>query len=362
MKTQVIATLADYFVSLGKKVLIVTPGKKANDEICRRIDNVFGIKLPSPGISNIITSGLLNRKDVKDPEKLRELEKEWASFDVVLVDEVEYAVNSDSGQFLFDRLINAEYMYSFSGTADKKNAELITFKDGLSENVIRNRNLIKYFGPSIVYRLPTATDVNLIKVKTTALASVGFDSEDFNDGNVYLKIITKLFTNPMVCDLMVKIIKRFPKLYIPINNLQNIINVWLDYFKGKFRILLICSEGYIYYDIDGNKTKLKNLSEACDYVRDGKVDVIPSTSAGFRALDLPGLENVLLLTGKLAGVVLQSIGRCGRGTAMNVICLDNVSSRTIPIYTKGMAERDEMIKTYYKYCEIIEQDIYETSL
>ena len=365
MKTQVIAVLAQYFYSLGEKVLLVTPGKKANDELCKRINSLYGIKLPTPDgrLTNIITSGLLNRKDVKDPQKLALLEKDWASYTVVLSDETEYSVNSESGQFLFDRLIGATKRYAFSGTADKQGGEMIGFQDGLSENVIRNRNVIKYFGPSVIYRLPTTMNVNMIKIKTSAFAGIKFPESDFNEGNIYLKVITRLFTSPEFCNLLIKIIKRYPKLYTPVNNLQNIINFWIDnWLIGKFRILLICAEGYIYYDLDGTRKKLKDLSEACDYVRDDKVDFIPSTSAGFRALDLPGLKSVLVLTGKLAGVVIQSIGRCGRGTDMNIIGIDTISGRKIPIYSKGMAERDELIKGYYTYCNIVESEIYETSL
>ena len=363
-KTQVIAVLAEYFYSLGKSIMIVTPGKKANEEICKRVKSLFGISVPTPDLrmNNIITSGLLTRKDVKDPEKLKDLEALWASYDVILCDEVEYCVNSDSGQFLFDRFIGAEKRYAFSGTADKKSAEMITFRDGLSENVVRNRNLIKYFGPSTIFRLPTAMRVNLIKIKTPAFANVKFEKSDF-EKNVYLNITTKLFTDPMICELMVKVLSKYPKTYIPMNNLQSIISDWIDnYFIGRFRILLICAEGYIYYELDGTRRKLKDLAEACEYVKNGLVDVIPSTSAGFRALDLPGLENVLLLTGKIAGVVLQSIGRAGRGTIMNIIGLDSISKLKIPVYSKGMEERDELIKNYYKFCDIVESDIYDINL
>jgi hypothetical protein len=47
---------------------------------------------------------------------------------------------------------------------------------------------------------------------------------------------------------------------------------------------------------------------------------------------------------------------------MNIIGIDTISGRKIPIYSKGMAERDELIKGYYTYCNIVESEIYETSL
>jgi primosomal protein N' len=71
MKTQVIATLANYAYGLGKKVLLVAPGKKALDELVKRCKNVFGLDIPSKDgrIKAMITSGLLNRLDYKDPDK-----------------------------------------------------------------------------------------------------------------------------------------------------------------------------------------------------------------------------------------------------------------------------------------------------
>lgn len=364
-KTQIIATLANYFYGLGKSVLIVTPQKKPNEEVVKRLREKFNLTTPSKDLrlNNMITAGLLNRKDVNDPQKLLELEKLWSSYEVILVDEVEYTIN-DSGMFLYDRLIGADYMLGFSGTADKAEGNMISFINGLDDTVIRNRNLIKYFGPSLVYRLPNSIDIDLIRVKTGSLATVKFEESDFaENSNVYLNIMTRIFTDPEVCKVMVKTLKKFPTTYIPMNNLANIISTWIDdYFIGTFRILLICFEGYIYYDLDGSRRKLKDLNEACEYVKNGLVDVIPSTSSGFRALDLPGLENALVLSGKCAGAVLQAIGRVARGTHMNIIGFDTISNRKVPVYTSGMKNRDDMIKNYYKYCNITESVIYETQL
>jgi hypothetical protein len=309
-KTSVIATLADYFYNQGKKVLVVTPGKKANDEIVKRLKSWFNIDVPTTDgrLVNMITSGLMNRKDIKDPIKLAQLEAEWATFDVLLVDEVEYTIN-DSGMFLFNRLTGLSRCYGFSGSADKTNASIISFINGLDDTVIRNKDLVSFFGPSLVFRMPVVMDIDIIKIQTNSLSKVYFEADDM-DGNAYINIMTKIWTTPEVCKTVVRVAKKFPMTFIPINNLVSIISTWIDnYFLGTFRILLICAEGYIYYDLNGNRTKLKDLSEACKYVDNGLVDIIPSTSAGFRALDLPGLENIFLISGKLAGVTIQSVGK-----------------------------------------------------
>jgi len=364
-KTQVIATLANYFYNMGKSVLLVTPNKKPNEELTKRCKKAFGLDIPSKDlrINSIITAGLMNRSEVKNQKLFEALQQQWASYQVVLVDEVEYTINP-GGKLLYDNLKGAERFYGFSGTADKTGGECISFINGLSEVVMRNKDLVKYFGPNLVYRMPLTLDIDCIKVLTRSLDFIKFDKTDFAEGtNVYMNVMTKIWTNPDVCNALVKTAKKFPMMYIPVNNLANIIYEWIDkYFIGKFRILLICFEGYIYYDLQGNKTKLKDLNEACEYVKDKKVDIIPSTSSGFRALDLPGLENICLVAGKVAGVTLQCAGRTARGAHMNIISFLPMSGKTIPVYSGGERERDEMIHDYYKYCNITDSIIYEDTL
>ena len=115
------------------------------------------------------------------------------------------------------------------------------------------------------------------------------------------------------------------------------------------------------YDLEGNKSNL-TLQEASDYIARGEVDVIPSTSSGYRALSFDSLENIFLIQGNIAGVVLQCIGRVARGTHMNIISLDSMFGSRIPVYSKGQDERNEMIKSYYKYCNITESTVLESKL
>ena len=68
------------------------------------------------------------------------------------------------------------------------------------------------------------------------------------------------------------------------------------------------TEGYIYYDLQGNRTKIK-LEDACDIIQNNEVDVILSTSSGWRALDFPSLDSILLVSNNIAGSVLQAIGK-----------------------------------------------------
>lgn len=311
----------------------------------------------------LITSGLMNTSKMKDPPLTKKFKELLATYQWILVDEVEYTINN-GGEFLYSNLIGAERMYGFSGTADKTAGEVISFRDGISSDVvIRNKDLIKYFGPSLVYRMPVNISLNFVSVRTLAMDRLKFDNDRIDDsGNVYAEIMNQIWSNPDICKVIVKIVKRYPMIFIPMNNLVNILYKWInDYFVGTFRVLLVCGEGYIYYDLQGNTTNL-TLTEACEYIKQGLVDVIPSTSSGYRALDLPGLQNIAILSGKLAGVTLQCIGRTARGKSMNIITLAPIGKRKIPVYTKGMEGRDEMIRNYYRFCETRDTVLMENEL
>lgn len=47
---------------------------------------------------------------------------------------------------------------------------------------------------------------------------------------------------------------------------------------------------------------------------------------------------------------------------MNIIALEPKRRRRIPVYTKGLEHRSDMIKEYYKYCDMTEVEINEENL
>ena len=61
-------------------------------------------------------------------------------------------------------------------------------------------------------------------------------------------------------------------------------------------------------------------------------------------------------------MIIRLKERCARGDTINIITLEPYLSRKIPVYSKGMKHRKEMINDYYKYCNIIEQTITEELL
>lgn len=357
-KTQCLAELMNYFHNeLGENVLIITPGSKPRDEILKRYKSLFGKEVPigiDEPMSCIMTTGFMNRKCMKDPS-LQKLEIEkLKKYTVVLGDEIEYTCGNKSGKWIYDHLVNAKIFYGVSGTASKKDAKMITFSRGITDVIMDNKDLVSVFGSALVYRLPTNITVDIITIYTETLDKIKFTKEDFNqDSNVYLNTLTKIWTDPEVCKLIVRLIKNYPKIFIGINDLNTVINEWIsNYFiPEKLRTLLICYDGYIYYDENGNSKNL-TLEEAGEYVKNGLVDVIPSTASGFRGLDFSSLQNVLLVVGNMASQVCQIAGRASRGTYMRILSIVNKSGKGIPCYTKGLEKRSDLITSYYKFCNM----------
>lgn len=357
-KTETIATLLKYlYEETDKKILLLVPSTKCRDELVKRCAcDRFGIKVPSDDgrIGLINTAGVSRSKKFNDIDELNKTKYELSSYNCVLADEVEY-VMSPGGHKVLDMCVNASIRYGFSGTADKIGGRMITFANGLTDVVTDNSDLIGYFGQALVFRLATHLEVNMINIKTSCFNNLIFDDDDFlGDDNIYLNVLTRTWTDPNVCEFITKLIPHYPQLFIPVNNLANIISNWIgNYWIRKYRVLLISGAGYVYYDLDGSE-KVLNLSESCDKINQGLVDVIPSTASGYRALDLPGLTNILLIQGKIGGVVLQSVGRVARGKVTNIITLK--PTNIVPIYSKGARNRIKMIKECYKYCQINEID------
>jgi len=366
-KSQCCAVLTNYFHSLGKKVLLLTPSKKAREELVRRCKKLFNLDIPcdekkwTGELDAMISSGLMNTKRISDPVENAKFNKLLAGYDVMLCDECEYVSMNDSGDYILSHCTNLERAYAFSGTSDKTKARVISFAEGLSDVITDNLNLVRYFGGSLVYRLPIDKTVNNIVVRCQAMDDLKLTGIK-EDGNIYNEIMTKLWTDPKICNTIVRLVQKYPMMFIPIYNLTSIITEWIEvYFKYKFRVLLICAEGFIYTNLQGEKTEI-GLDGACNKALNNEIDVILSTSSGYRALDIPNLKNLLLIQGNVAGVVLQVVGRIARMPEMNIISLAPRGNRKIPVYTKGCEQRDEQIRNYYSYCTINDIDIDEDLL
>ena len=64
----------------------------------------------------------------------------------------------------------------------------------------------------------------------------------------------------------------------------------------------------------------------------------------------------------MAGQVLQAVGRVARSKYMNIITLDPMFPKKIPVFSKGGEKRDELMREFYKYCNIKDITINENNL
>ena len=116
---------------------------------------------------------------------------------------------------------------------------MISFLNGLDDSVIRNKDLVKYFGPSMIYRMPLNIDIDDIIIKTQALDNLVMP-EINSTGNIYQEIMNAIWTDDGICKVVTKVIDKFPMLFIPINSLNSIIDYWLQkYLIATYRVLLI---------------------------------------------------------------------------------------------------------------------------
>lgn len=56
------------------------------------------------------------------------------------------------------------------------------------------------------------------------------------------------------------------------------------------------------------------------------------------------------------------VKRVARSSHMNIISIAPKKYARIPVYSKGMKERDTMIKEYYQYCDMTDSVINEENL
>ena len=345
-KTQVIAVLMDYIVNVLKEsVVVLVPDTKPKHELVDRYEDLTGNKLPeyydtNSSINVLAVKGFLrsNSYNRYDPFFKR---VKW-----VLADEVEYCMNN-SGIELMDLFINADKWYGFSATPDKKSGNRIWIDNTKSPVITRNFDLVNYFGFSTVFRKPDKHDITITSVVTDK-----FNNLDFIQADSYPDALRMIFMDYKVCKLIRSISKTEKPILIPFPYLE-VIDFWIEGYFNDMKVINICSRGYEYYESGKLISKKLTLDQVKEFIESDKVDVITGTASVYRALDFRGISNILPLTSKLAGIVIQSIGRIARDTKFKIICIDPTTK--VPMYTGDLNKRKKLIKDYYSDCRISRQ-------
>ena len=345
-KTQIIAHLINYVVNVRKeRLLLLAPSQKALNEVDSRVSKLFGIT--HKYIDYDADYNAINVNGFPRSSKFDKNNSYWDTVKWIIAEEGEYSKN-DSGMEIIELCKNATRSYAFSATADKEKGERIRMRDGNIPVVQRNKDLIKYFGFALVYKKPE-NFVIYIKEVSTSIFEDG--AKNFAEDSTYTEKIYSTFTDKRFCNGLLKIVQKEFPLYIPMERLE-VIDHWIkNYFNiPGFVVINICGRGYELY-IDGEHQGNLTLDEVKEYVEDDKVNLITGTSSSYRALDFPKLNKLLLLTSRLASIVIQAIGRVSRRGEFTIINLKPLTK--LGIYTNNYYNRKKLISNYYSDCKII---------
>jgi len=345
-KSEVIARLIEYLINkFNYRILIVTPGSKALDEIKHRIHSKLGIELPyfdyNSNLNAIAINGFLRSSQYAKGSDY------WKGVDVILADEVEYDL-TDKSEELFELCTNLKLMYGFSATADKSLAKQVS-PEGFRNNLyLRNNELISYFGFASVFRKPTSFDISLYCVTSPMFNNVinAKNPSRITDADDYSAIISKIYTDFNVCSGLKRIASKFTPVFIPINRLQLIDNWVQNYFNGfDENCIIISSRGYELY-VGGHYERGISIEDAKSMINSNEVQYIFGTRSAFSALDFQSLKSIVSLHSALASITLQTIGRVSRGKKFNIIMIKN-DKDYIPCYTGDYWKRLKLIKEYF---------------
>lgn len=357
-KTEVIANLVNLIVKNRKeKVLILTASNQSKETVQERLSEKFDIDLKDFSYDSEVN--LININGFFRSSKYNPDSPYWGEVKWVLADEVEHCVNDTIKNVYNSILSGVEYMYGFSATTDKKEAKPIgncseSYDIEYMNTVGRNKDLVRYFSCTSVYRKPTRFSIELINVKS----SLSFDGIGYDNNYEYSEIIYELFTDESFCKLLEKICMSQDLIYVPMLRLQ-VIDYWIkNYFKREeYYVMTICSRGFsIYCNGELVSDKLK-LSDVSYMINEGMINLIIGTRSSYNSLDFPRLNKVVTLYSKTANVVLQTIGRAARSGSFKVY---NISTyKNIPIYTNDSRKRIKLIKDYYSNSNIKEIEVDE---
>lgn len=352
-KTESICALIMKYFQEGKVVLVVTPNNASRDEIISRLKFRYNYSIDWYFEDELIN--VINVNGVSRSNSFREDDPYWETVDYIIADEVEY-VPSDSGDALLYLCKNVKGMWGFSATAEKSEAKPIVFSPeiGISEVIKRNIPVINYFGCSLIYKKPEGLIINLIEITTDAFDDMDFSNLD--ESNIYNEIITRIFNNEKLSLQILELIENHNPLYIPLNR-TTLLDNWIEnyFIVNNLKVINKCSRGYELWE---NEKEIEYLTlDQCKTMIDNEeVNVFTSTKSGFRALDFPKLNKVLSLAGKDASTVLQYIGRVARGSEFTIYYF--TPNKRIPIYSRDLDTRINMIEEYYNLCTINKSSIY----
>lgn len=347
-KTEMIAILVKNLILQDKRVLIIGSNNAPLQEIIDRLAK-YDIKVPN----KLSRKSLVNATNPKalcrssEWESLRKRDFEvLRNVDVVIADETEMTL-SKSFYRIKKRLDNCQYFYGFTATADKSSISRIP-KDGSLFRVMNGqlRSIVATYGYTAYYKLPDAKDLTIHSI---------YHRLPMLSGREYQDKVRQLMTHPYFHEAIDDILTHTRNLYIPINSLKCISKI-VHHTNLGGRSVTITGAGYKIYE-HGKYVKDTDLKHVKSMLANNEIQLILGTISSFRALDLVGLDGVLINFGRATSVVIQYLGRASRGNEMHAWFIYPENNRN-NVYTKALDRNMQLTADYYRHCKVKYDEVY----
>lgn len=344
-KTETIATLVKNILdNCEGNVMVISETSPSLNELydrfrSRGIDIAKYDDLKSRMII-IKPSGFLRRNQAKLPEA----EEFYRKVRFVIADEVETTPTNSFYSILLDKLVNAEYWYGFSATANKHGGIIpknSTITEYLNEDSVSVANL---FGFTISNKRPTTYEINVVTHKAE-IAIPSILAEDHH------KVIQASFRSNQFYEIVRNILNNYSNVFIPVNSRVAFAQFLTDHTSPVFNqnSILICGDGYqVWYQ--GEHVRNVSLDEMKELVSTNVIRVVLGTATSYRAINFIGLTSVLLTFDKQSALMKQIIGRLTRQDAFSVHLWNPVNY--VPFLRNAYWTIYKEIKSYYSDCKL----------
>ena len=319
----------------NKNILICAPSYSIVDEIKQRFER-YGIPIStdmseSSKIWAINPVGFMARKDIDKYQS-------WLdNVDMLIVDECDTVTNSLE-DLIVDRLPNAKIHLGFSATVDKLNGANLTKIRNFNSLRSETAKILKYLGPAIGHKTPS-------KVIRIVESDIAFGN--YNNLWSYDKCVNQVWHSPRMVPYLKACIEdnnRYARstILIPFTNRGHVAYLLLEPKLKKYSIAMWTAGGIRFNDREEEPNS--GLERVKELVNHHEIDVLLTTSVGFKGVDITELKSVMFITGSSYGSVTQILGRVFRyqGDGCPTVYLPrNISEN--PLYNKAYRSRREIV-------------------
>lgn len=334
-KGDLIMSLADSFLNTRDgNVVLISYSKKVCEELSTRAKQ-FGI-LDNPRLKVIQPTGYCRSNAYNEAESIR-WDKEVSLF---IADECHHFTANSWSNYL--NRCNPDYIYGFSGTADKDNGVPICYKSIKAKKMMMSSYEVMNYCGGVLIHEELKTPIRVWKLKSSFTHPQEY--HEYTDGNPNaLGLAVKLtLLNPMIPLLISKFVRKIVPdgkiCYIPeltsletgdfLANKLNSLGIPTVFMSGEYCITPV-----------GKLLKSEfELSDLKELAKSSSFKVLISNSAGVEGIDLANLSSIVSLTGRSYKNIVQAIGRSAREKSIDCLFIFDTTNKIFNRQAKARYE------------------------